>query len=383
MDGSAPRASRRASVIKVLHVFKTFFPDTYGGIEQVVRTLAENAAAQGIDCRVLVLSPQGSSTTVEPSGYTLIRCRTTFDVASTGFSLAFFRQFRRHADWADIVHVHYPWPFIDLTVLLRGCQTPMVMTYHSDIVNQTRLERVYAPLRDWFLRKQKKIVATSPKYVESSPILPKYADKLSVIPIGIAPPHPMPAPQDTQRWRNRLGAKYFVFIGVPRYYKGMTYLLEALQGRDYPLAIVGDGGDRIQLEGLARKMRLDHTQFLGALPEADKNAVLAGAHAMVLPSHKRSEAFGIVLAEASALGVPMITCEIGTGTSFVNLDKQTGLVVPPQDPQALGTALDRMWADDEQVTQWRGQARARYEIEFGDVTMSKRYARLYDEVLGR
>ncbi|RYH26734.1 MAG: hypothetical protein EON54_23825, partial [Alcaligenaceae bacterium] len=162
VDGFAARASRRPPVIKVLHVFKTFFPDTYGGIEQVVRTLAENAAAQGIDCRVLVLSPQGSSTTVEPSGYTLIRCQTTVNVASTGFSWAFFHQFRQHADWADIVHVHYPWPFIDLTVLLRGCKTPMVMTYHSDIVNQTRLERFYAPLRDWFLRKQKRIVATSP-----------------------------------------------------------------------------------------------------------------------------------------------------------------------------------------------------------------------------
>ena len=369
-------------MIKVLHVFKTFFPDTYGGIEQVVRTLAENATEQGIECRVLVLSPGGSSTTSQPSGYTLIRCQTTFELASTGFSWAFFQQFRSQADWADVVHVHYPWPFIDLTVLLRGCRAPMVMTYHSDIVNQTRLEQVYAPLRDWFLRKQRRIVATSPKYVESSSVLRDYSDRLSVVPIGIARPHPLPHAARTQHWRDRLGMRYFVFIGVPRYYKGLTYLLQALQARDYPLAIVGDGGDRMQLEALSRQLGLTHTHFLGSLDEAGKNAVLAGARALVLPSHKRSEAFGIVLAEASALGVPMITCEIGTGTSFVNLHESTGLVVAPEDPGALGTALDRMWTQDEQVAQWGRQARARYDAEFDDRTMSARYTQIYQDVLG-
>ncbi len=369
-------------MIKVLHVFKTFFPDTYGGIEQVVRTLAENAVGQGVNCRVLVLSPAGAAPVLEPSGYTLIRCKTTFEVASTGFSWAFFRQFREQADWADVVHVHYPWPFLDLTVLLRGCATPLVMTYHSDIVNQPRLEQLYAPLRNWFLRKQKRIVATSPNYVKSSPVLPRYANRLSVIPIGIARPSPKPPPAQLQHWRDRIGERYFVFIGVPRYYKGLTYLLQALQGRDYPLAIVGDGGDRVQLEQLSRRLGLTRTHFLGALDEADKNAVLAGARALVLPSHKRSEAFGIVLAEACGLGVPMITCEIGTGTSFVNLDEQTGLVVAPQDPGAMGVALDRMWTEDTQVAQWGLQAQARYDAEFDDRTMAARYTRIYESVLG-
>lgn len=368
-------------MIKVLHVFKTFFPDTYGGIEQVVRTLAENAAGQGIDCRVLVLSPAQAGSVRDPSGYTLIRCKTTIEVASTGFSWEFLRQFRQHADWADIVHVHYPWPFVDLTVLLRGCSTPLVMTYHSDIVNQPRLEKVYAPLRNWFLGRQQRIVATSPNYVQSSPILPRYAHKVSVIPIGIARPNPVPGAARRQHWRDRLGDRYFAFIGVPRYYKGLTYLLQALTGRDYPLAIVGDGGDRVQLEQLSRELGLTRTSFLGALSEEDKNAVLAGARALVLPSHKRSEAFGIVLAESCGLGVPMITCDIGTGTSFVNLHGETGLVVAPQDPDAMGRALDRMWTEDAQVAKWGAQAHARYDAQFDDRTMALRYTRVYESAL--
>lgn len=368
-------------MIRILHVFKTYFPDTYGGIEQVVRTLAEHAPAENIECRVLVLSAAGSSTTVEPAGYTLIRCQTTLEVASTGFSWTFLRQFREHADWADIVHVHYPWPFIDLTVLLRGCRTPMVMTYHSDIVNQTRLERVYAPLRDWFLRKQKRIVATSPKYVESSPVLPRYADKLSVIPLGIGPLALQPSEQAMAHWRGVLGEKYFVFVGVPRYYKGLTYLLQALKARDFPLAIVGGGGDSAALLRLAQRLGLTRTRFLGALGDEDKDAVLAGARALVLPSHRRSEAYGLVLAEASAMGVPMITCEIGTGTSFVNLDQQTGLVVEPENAAALAAALDTAWHDDQAVARWSANARARYDAEFRASTMAARYRKLYDDVL--
>lgn len=367
--------------IRVLHVFKTYFPDTYGGIEQVVRTLAENSVKQGVECRVLVLTPGPSSDVCEPKGYRLIRCHQNFNLASTGFSWQFFQSFRTHADWADIVHVHYPWPFVDLVCLLTRARTPMVMTYHSDIVNQPRLEYAYAPLRNWFLRRQARIVATSPNYVHSSPILPKYSEKVSVIPIGIGRADPPPQALEIEKWQEKLGKAFFVFIGVPRYYKGLSFLLEALRGRNYPLAVIGDGGDRAALEKMASTFGLSNTHFLGALSETDKHNVLAGARCLVLPSHRRSEAFGIVLAEASALGVPMITCEIGTGTSYVNLHEVTGLVVPPTDTEALGGALDQVWNDEARVKRWAESARTRYETEFGDGIMAARYTALYQSVM--
>ena len=126
--------------LKVLHLFKTFFPDTYGGIEQVVRTLAEHSAAIGVDCRVLVLSTSDRGSVDMPEGYRLIRCKQNFALASTGFSLEFLHRLKVEAQWADLIHVHYPWPFADLACLLTGTKKPMVMTYHSDVVNQPTLD---------------------------------------------------------------------------------------------------------------------------------------------------------------------------------------------------------------------------------------------------
>jgi rhamnosyl/mannosyltransferase len=94
-----------------------------------------------------------------------------------------------------------------------------------------------------------------------------------------------------------------------------------------------------------------------------------------------SEAFGIVLAEAAQQGTPMITCEIGTGTSYVNLADQTGLVVPPSDPVRFGQALDTFWQQPEQVAQWGRNALARYEENFKAETMALRFVETYQDLL--
>ncbi len=102
----------------------------------------------------------------------------------------------------------------------------------------------------------------------------------------------------------------------------------------------------------------------------------------MFPSHMPSEAFGIVLAEAAQQGLPMISCEIGTGTSYVNLDGETGLVVSPSDSVAFGQALDVFWNEPEQVEVWGRGALQRYEENFKAETMAERYMGAYGEVLG-
>jgi glycosyltransferase involved in cell wall biosynthesis len=76
---------------------------------------------------------------------------------------------------------------------------------------------------------------------------------------------------------------------------------------------------------------------------------------VAFPSHLRSEAFGISLLEGAMYGKPMISSEIGTGTTYINIDQQTGLVVPPSDPQALREAMRTLW-DDPQLAQEMGSA---------------------------
>jgi glycosyltransferase involved in cell wall biosynthesis len=84
---------------------------------------------------------------------------------------------------------------------------------------------------------------------------------------------------------------------------------------------------------------LSTIHFLGFLSNEDKVALLTLCYAVLFPSHLRSAAFGISLLEGAMYGKPLISSEIGTGTSFINIANETGLVVQPSDPLALRQAM--------------------------------------------
>ena len=89
----------------------------------------------------------------------------------------------------------------------------------------------------------------------------------------------------------------------------------------------------------------DRIAWLGEVPDADLPALYHLADLFVLPASHPSEAFGLVQVEAMAAGLPVICTELGTGTSYVNQNGVTGLVVPPRDPQAMAEAVNVLLAD--------------------------------------
>lgn len=109
-------------------------------------------------------------------------------------------------------------------------------------------------------------------------------------------------------------------------------LLDALPGTDFRVVIIGSGPVERELRAQAERLKLTNVDFVGPVGDDDKIALLTLCHALTFPSHLRSEAFGISLLEAAMFGKPMISTEIGTGTSYVNVDGETGLVVPASDP---------------------------------------------------
>jgi len=96
---------------------------------------------------------------------------------------------------------------------------------------------------------------------------------------------------------------------------------------------------------------LSNIHFLGFLPDEDKVALLTLCYAVLFPSHLRSEAFGISLLEGAMYGKPLISSEIGTGTSFINIANETGFVVPPSDPLALRQAMQTLWQNPEMASE--------------------------------
>lgn len=310
------------------------------------------------------------------------QAKLDFQFASTGFSYSVFKQFREMAAEADVVNYHFPWPFMDLVHFMSGMNKPCVATYHSDIIRQRHLLKLYRPLMNRFLNSVDRIVAASPNYLHTSDVLQQFPDKTRVIPYGLNKAgYPQPDSERMTHWRQRLGERFFLFVGVMRYYKGLHILLDALKDVDYPVVIVGAGPLEAELHAQAAALGLRNLHFLGRLGDEDKVALLQLSYAIVFPSHLRSEAFGISLLEGAMYGKPMISSEIGTGTSYINIHGETGLVVPPSDPLAFRTAMRQLWDNPEQAAQMGLKAEARYRQLFTADEMGRRWSELYQELL--
>lgn len=362
-------------------MYKTYFPETQGGLQEAIRQISLSTRLFDVSPRVFTLSPDPNPACVEHDGIEVIRAKQHVDIASCPIGLNSLRRFGKAAAEADVVHYHFPWPFADLLHLVSRTRTPTVVTYHSDIVRQAAATPIYGPIMRRFLRSMDAVVATSPNYARSSDVLRSL--DASVIPLGILEStYPMAERECVDSVRREVGDSFLLFIGVLRYYKGLDTLLDAVEGTSIPLVIVGSGPLKRHIEMRIARSGASNILALGSVSDAKRSALLELARAVCLPSHLRSEAFGMSLLEGAMMSKPLISCELGTGTTYVNIDGQTGLVVPPSDPLALRDAIQRLWQSDSLARTLGEGARARFESEFSGDIMGKRYAELYEGLTG-
>ncbi len=367
--------------MRVVHVYKDFYP-VPGGIEGHIRDLTARLRRLGVDVSVLVTSPDRHTRRETLFGVPVTKAARLAHIASTPVSLALFRELWRTP--ADIYHLHFPYPLGEIAYLLRP-RGRLVITYHSDIVRQRTLLRLYRPLLRRLLGRADAILVTSPQYLASSPFLRAVARKCRLVPLGIdLERFDAFDPGQVEAWRAKLGTPLILFVGRFRYYKGLDYLVEAVrlmpEGR---VALVGTGPEEPRLRRLVAEYGLgSRVVFLGELPDGELAAVYRAADVYVLPASERSEAFGISLLEAMAAGLPVVSTELGTGTSYVNRHGETGLVVPPRDPAALATALTGLLADPARRRAMGAAGRRRVELEFTLDRLVNDLLRVYREVLG-
>ena len=368
--------------INILHVYKTSMPASYGGVESFIDTLCKADSKLGIKNTVLTLHAKPKKQPIEMDGYVVHQTKQDMFVASTGFSISAFSKFKQLSNDADIIHYHFPNPFADMLHLVCRPKKPSIITYHSDIIKQKHLLHIYRPLRKCFLNFVDQIIVTSPNYFVSSDILQQYTNKISVIPIGIDPKTYETV--DSERldfWRSRLSTPFFLFVGVMRYYKGLHIALEAIAGTGIQIAIAGINGIEKDLKAQAAALQLKNVDFLGCANDEDKLALLHLCYGFIFPSYLRSEAFGISLLEAAMVGKPMISCEIGTGTTFVNSANETGLVINPGSPCELREAMQFL-LDNPKVAATMGKNAKKRSLElFTADQQAKSYFDLYQKLL--
>jgi rhamnosyl/mannosyltransferase len=287
----------------------------------------------------------------------------------------------------DIIHVHLPHPLGAASYL--ASKKPdghrLIVTYHSDVVRQRHLMRLYDPVLHRLLDAAHAIVVTSPNYLESSTTLARYREKCVVVPLGID----LDAFASTDRVRERardirasLSARHLLLaVGRLIYYKGFEVAIRALaEVPDAELVIVGEGPLRPALLKLAAGLGVQERVRLRG--EVDDDEILAYYHASdlyLLPSIARSEAFGIVQVEAMACGVPVINTDLKSGVPFVSPHGESGLTVPPEDPASLSSAVRRLLADPSMRERMGAAGKERARREFSKEALGDRVLRLYED----
>jgi rhamnosyl/mannosyltransferase len=361
--------------MRILHIYKDYYP-VWGGIENHIRQLAEAQAAAGHSVTVLITNPGRQPAQEQLNGVRLVRARRLATVASTPLSAMLPLQTYRLP--ADIVHVHSPYPLGEMSQWGLGGQRPYVITYHSDVIKQQGILRLYRPLLKRVLAGAGRIITSNANYVQSSPFLRPLAAKCTPIPFAVdvarfAGARPLLPAADRPT---------LLFVGQHRYYKGVDDLVRAMSQLDARLLIGGDGPKRGEWQNLAQQLNVaDKIQFLGRIPDEDLPGFYASGDIFVLPSNSRAESFGLVLQEAMAAARPCVTTELGTGTSWLVQDGINGLVVPPKNPEALAAALASLLADPDKRRQMGQAGQQRACAEFTLTEMAARIEAVYQEVI--
>lgn len=210
--------------------------------------------------------------------------------------------------------------------------------------------------------------------------------RMRSMPNGIEVERFAATPAARARVRAQMGwGEAFVWLAVGRLVEEKDYpsLLRAFRTvrAHHPgaiLAIVGTGELQAELEADRAALGLeDGVQWLGA--RTDVADLMAGADGYAMSS--RTEGLPLVLLEAAAAGLPIVATDVG-GNAEIVLDGHTGLLVAPEDPEALASAMRRSMDAPKNVRDgWRAAALAHVRANFAIGPVADRWLDLFRELL--
>lgn len=319
---------------------------------------------------------------------------------------AFIPQFLWRLRKFDTIYLHYPFfgaaEVVWLFTLLNK-KKRLIIQYHMDVKNISWLTRLLSLpsllIRNSLLNRADIIVTASLDYIKHSQISNFYAkhpEKFKEIPFGVDlnkfQPKELNLPsatniiakaKDLVRRVNDLFIKKdkleLIFVGgldTAHYFKGVEILIKALaiiNHKNWHLKIVGDGDRRPVYESLAVELGVaSRIDFAGKLSDDDMIRSLQTSDALILPSINTNEAFGLVLIEALACGLPVIASDL-PGVRRVFQEGQEGLLVRPGEISDLADKIDYLANNQKKRQEMAKAARKLAERKYGLEKMEKSY----------
>ncbi len=376
--------------MRILELGKFYAPER-GGIETLLRSWSEGFVRLGaeVDC-VVAHGPQTPGSRWRTfretrAGVRVHRLPSPRELFGVSLCPAYPGAARRFQP--DLVHAHFPNPLADLACVLAPARTPVVLSWHSDIVRQKALMRVYNPLQQALLRRATKIVVATPFHLEYSAWLGPYRDKVEVIPFGLDLNRFLatdPASPEVRELRAQAGGR-FILLNVGRLvgYKGQKHAVAALPSLpEAELWLVGNGPLEAALRQQAAALGVaDRLRFFGDVADTELPRFYQACDVFVFPSETPNEAFGLVQVEAMACGKPVVACNLRSGVPYVCRDGETGLLIPPGDSVRLAAAIRKLMSDKGLAQRLGEQARQRALQEFAESVMVERYMKLFEKLL--
>lgn len=370
--------------MKVLQIGK-FYP-IRGGIEKVIYNLMFGLAGRQVQCDMLCATTENHPVgilTINQYARVIVM-PTEMKLAATTIAPKMIAKLRQIASEYDIIHIHHPDPMACLTLFLSGYQGKVVLHWHSDILKQKLLLKLYRKLQDWLIERADLIVGTTPVYVHDSPFLSKMQHKVDYIPIGVDPV--IPDTELVKKVRRRYGNKKLIFsLGRLVEYKGYEYLIRAAQYLDeeYQIVIGGKGPLYDELHQLVMLLGVQkRVELIGFVSDKDLAAYYGACDVFCLSSILKTEAFAIVQIEAMSCAKPVISTAIPcSGVSWVNANGQSGLVVEIQNPEALAYAIQTIMESRETYESLSAGSICRYQALFTRDKMLDKCLEIYNRVL--
>lgn len=359
--------------IRVLHLGS---PNGLYGAERWILALVRHLDRGRVDSHVGVISDEPGLNPPLLREAEALQLPTVAIEAHGRFNPAAVRGLRQYLvhHRIDILHTHFYKTDLAGLLAVRGTKCRLVTTPHGWSTRAGLALRVYEQLDRLAFRYFDAVVPLSPELHRE---LDGRAGKGLVyiqngVDIGEIDAVETPAPE--LRALRDQGAFIVGYVGqlIPR--KGIDTLIRAfarLELSNARLVLIGEGGQRTELEALARELDIDaRTHFMGY--RNDRIALMRGMHVFVLPS--MLEGIPRCLMEAMAAHVPVVATDIPGCRDLID-DGRTGLLVRPGEVDALVCAIRTVHAADPGPKV--AAAREKVEADYSAATMATRYTDLY------
>ena len=341
------------------------------------------ASDQNISHSILCARRRGAAHQYTIDGVPVEAVASLGTLFSTPLAPGYIPAFVRRAGSADVVIHHAPLPLNDAAILLGlPDEVALIVYWHAEIVGYALLQRLVSPLMRRALARADRIVVSGQPMIDNSAFLRPHAKKCAVLPYGM----------DLDYWRTldaseRASAdelrhqqpRHIVALGRLVGYKGYDVLVRAMQTIDGYATIVGEGPLLAELQQLATALGVsDRIRFAGRLTRSEIKQLFYSARVFAFPSVTEAEAFGIVQIEAMAAGLPIVNTNLTTTVPLVARHDLEALTIPPNDPQALSHALNRILDEPALAERLGAAGRERALNEFDQLAFRARMAKIYE-----